>query len=142
MGIARRLRTVPFGLPGPDRFLVARRDVAAPPEVVWDLLVDTEAWPLWGPTVAAVDCPDRRIHAGSRGRVRPPVGPWVSFEVTSFVPGESWAWRVAGVPATAHHVRARPGGSEVALEVPWWAPAYVSVCALAARRIARLAEAR
>ena len=130
--------------------LTARHTAAAPPEVVWDVLVDTALWPRWGPTVSAVELDEpgtvgSRITAGSRGRVRTPVGVWLPFTVTEWVPGERWAWRVAGVPATAHAVGPAPAGegrdvaAEVVLEVPWWAPAYLPVCIVAARRIADLA---
>ena len=130
--------------------LVARRAIDVAPEVVWGVLVDTAVWPRWGPTVAGVELEageagvdgGTRIAAGSRGRVRTPVGLWLPFAVTEWVPGERWAWRVAGVPATAHAVRPTgAGGAEVTIEVPWWAPAYLPVCELAVRRIAALAAA-
>lgn len=138
--------------------LAARHRTTAPPAAVWDVLVDTEAWPRWGPTVAAVELEDgsghgpggTRIGAGSRGRVRTPVGLWLPFAVTQWVAGERWAWRVAGVPATSHAVRPTDTGtgagggtgSEVVMAVPWWAPAYLAVCEVGVRRVARLAEAR
>jgi hypothetical protein len=129
--------------------LAARHRTTASPEAVWDVLVDTEAWPQWGPTVTAVELEEgaghgpggTRIGAGSRGRVRTPVGLWLPFAVTQWVAGERWAWRVAGVPATSHAVRPTDAGSEVVMVVPWWAPAYLAVCEVGVRRVARLAEA-
>ena len=122
-----------------SRGLSVSRVVAAPVDRVWDLLVEVAAWPEWGPTVADVELGTSRIGAGSRGRVRTPVGLWLPFAVTSFEPGRSWWWSVGGVPATGHVVRPVPQGTEVTFTVPWWAPGYLPVCALALRRLERLA---
>ena len=121
------------------RPLSVSRRVAAPPERVWDLLVDVSAWPRWGPTVSAVELGTARIEAGSRGRVRTPLGASLPFVVTRFEPGRCWSWSVGGVPATTHAVRPWGGGCEVTFGVPWWAPAYAPVCAVALRRLERLA---
>ena len=78
----------------------------------------------------------------------------LTFAVTSFEEGSfrdgcdekgrAWSWAVAGVAATGHRVGAAPGGCLVTFSVPWWAPPYLLVCAVALRRIDRLAarEAR
>lgn len=120
------------------------RTMAVPPDVVWGLLVDTRVWPLWGPSVAEARLSEpgstTLVH-GSRGRVRAPVGPWVPFEVTELVPGVRWSWRVAGIPVTTHEVQPVGAGCRVRFGVPLWAPAYLAVCALALRRIERLALA-
>ena len=119
---------------------VSRR-VTASPEVVWALLVDLDAWPSWGPSVAAASLDDDRLRLGSRGTVRTAVGLSLRFEVTEFEEGRRWAWWVAGVPATGHRVDPRPDGCEVTFDVPRWAPAYLAVCWLALRRIDRLTSA-
>ena len=51
-------------------------------ERVWELLTDTSQWPLWGPTVRAVECPVRYICQGTSGRVRTPIGLWLPFRTT------------------------------------------------------------
>jgi uncharacterized protein YndB with AHSA1/START domain len=53
------------------------RTIAAPPEVVWGLLVEIDAWPRWEPTVGLAWLHDRatQIHDGSTGKVQPPLGP-------------------------------------------------------------------
>jgi hypothetical protein len=71
--------------------------------------------------------------------VHPPVGPALPFEVTELVPGRRWSWRVARVPATTHAVEPVGAGTRVTFGVPLWAPAYLAVCALALRRLDRLA---
>jgi hypothetical protein len=87
-----------------------------------------------------VDCATQLIGPGTRGRVRTALGPWLSFEVTGWEPGEFWRWRVAGVAATGHRVIATgPATSEVVFTVPSWAPFYLPVCRAAIRRLDGLA---
>ncbi|PLX86673.1 MAG: hypothetical protein C0617_00230 [Desulfuromonas sp.] len=117
------------------------RDISAPATAVWALLTDTRQWPRWGPSVAEVRCSERNIRGGSRGAVRTPLGVWLTFTVTAFEPGRSWAWKVAGVPATGHRVEPQGRGRcRLVFIVPLWAAPYAAVCRLAAGRIARLAE--
>lgn len=71
--------------------------------------------------------------------MRTAAGVSLPFAVTRFDDGRRWAWRVAGVTATDHRVEPSPGGSTVTFGVPWWAPGYLAVCAIALRRIERLA---
>lgn len=118
-----------------------RRHIPTDPDVVWDLFVDTSRWPEWGPSVTAVDLPERRIRAGSSGRVRGPGGIWVPFEVTEFDDGHHWAWRVAGIPATTHSVEPAHDGCTAAFGVPEVAAPYVLICRAALRRIEALATA-
>jgi len=119
------------------------RDVAAPPAAAWDVLTNTRFWPMWGPSVLAVDPADARIGPGSTGRVRTAVGVWLSFAVTDWHEGRSWSWRVAGLPATGHRVEPTADGCRVSFDVPAVAAPYLLVCRIALGRIARLAlEAR
>lgn len=119
------------------------REVGVPPAAVWRLLTDVDQWPCWGPSVrrAALDEGGRYITAGARGTVWTAVGVPLRFTVTDFDPGRSWSWAVAGVPATGHEVTALDGGCRVRFTVPWWATAYLPVCAAALARIDRLASA-
>ena len=106
-------------------------------DTAWRLLTDTRAWPEWGPSVSAVECPGRYIEAGMEGRVRTPAGPWIPFLITEFDPQRRyWAWRVAGVPATGHRVTPVDADHcEVAFLVPRWAPFYARICEIALDRI-------
>lgn len=106
----------------------------------WDLLVDTERWPEWGPSVTEVDCPLGEIRQGTEGRLRLPGGVWVPFAVTHLQPRRRWAWRVFGLPATGHRVDPLDDGCRVAFEVPPLAAGYVPVCRRALDRIADLLE--
>lgn len=119
-------------------FSVSRR-VAAPAEDVWALLTDTERWPAWGPSITGVEPAVGGLATGSRGKVRTVLGAALTYTVTAFEPGRYWSWSVAGIPATGHRVIPQDGGCLVTFTVPWWAPAYLPVCALALRRIERLA---
>ena len=120
------------------------RRIAAPAPVAWDLLTYVDVWPHWGPSVlgATLDGGAAQVTAGATGRVRVPPGVWLPFEVTDFEEGRSWAWSVAGVPATGHRVETTDKGCRVTFLMPWWAPAYAVVCALALLRIERLADER
>lgn len=115
------------------------RHVAADPDVVWRLLTDLDAWPQWGPSVASASIDADALGPGARGCVTTAVGVSLPFEVTEFVDGHRWAWRVAGVPATGHRVDPDGDGCRVTFTVPWWAPGYLAVCAIALRRIDGLA---
>ena len=124
-------------------FSVTRR-IAAPADVVWRLLTDTAQWPAWGPSISGVepepaDTAPAGLAPGSRGRVRTVLGLSLPYTVTAFEAGRYWSWSVAGIPATGHRVVPESGGCLVTFTVPWWAPAYLPVCALALRRIGQLA---
>lgn len=116
-------------------------DVAAPSERAWEELVALRNWPGWGPTVsgARLDDGGARVHAGATGSVRTPLGVWLPFTVDQWHEDGSrrtWGWRVAGVPATTHSVVARGRDRcRVEMTVPWFAPAYLGVVALALSRI-------
>lgn len=117
--------------------LTADRRIAAPPAAVWELLVDLDAWPKWGPTIrrARLDAPHTELALHATGSVQTPLLVAVPFEVTEFEPGRQWAWKVAGVPATRHRVDPVGGGARVSISVPWWSAPYLTVCSVAVRRI-------
>jgi hypothetical protein len=130
-------------------FSVSRR-IAASTEDVWALLTDTSRWPAWGPSITGVEPAAARpapaagpgsggLAFGSRGKVRTVLGAALPYTVTAFEAGRYWSWSVTGIPATGHRVIPQDGGCLVTVTVPWWAPVYLPVCALALRRIERLA---
>jgi hypothetical protein len=124
----------------PDgRRLVVRRPVEAPVEVVWDVLTDTARWPDWGPSLTAVESPDRYITSGSRGRVRALGAVWLPFEITS-CENYRWTWRVARFDATGHFAASHPAGSAVGFELPPIAVGYLPVCHRACARVGALAR--
>ena len=117
------------------------RSIPVPPATAWRLLVEVEQWPRWGPSVRRAELDDggSELSAGARGTVWTAVGVPLRFSVTDFDPGRRWAWAGAGMQATGHEVSAAPGGCRVRFDVPWWAAAYLPVCAVALARIEALA---
>jgi uncharacterized protein YndB with AHSA1/START domain len=97
-------------------------DVDAPPERVWEVLVDVERWPEWTDSVTRV----RRLGAGplavgSRVEVSQPRIPTGTYTVTALEPGTAFRWeqRQPGSVVQAHHV-CEPlsnGGTRVELTV-------------------------
>ena len=120
---------------------VVSRHINASPSEVWDIFVDTECWPEWGPSITAVEATERRIETGTAGRVRTVAGLWLPYTVTS-VGDHRWTWQIGSIPATGHRVEAQAEGCRASFEVPLWAPPYVLICALALRRIDRVAAQR
>ncbi|MDT7758516.1 MAG: hypothetical protein QOH27_4414 [Mycobacterium sp.] len=117
---------------------VSRR-IQTPADSVWQLLVDLDDWPRWGPTVQRAELDGGVLTLGTKGRVWTPVGLPLPFEITEFVPGRSWAWQVAGVPATRHGVDPEDDGCRAWMSAPLWAPAYLPVLAIALQRIEAMA---
>ncbi len=119
-------------------------DVEASAPAVWDVLVDLDRWPEWGPSVTGVDLDggSRRLGPGATGTVRTPLGVALPFRITEWHDGVAWGWRVAHVPATLHRVEPTDAHRcRVGMAVPAWAPAYLVVVGAALPRIARLAAA-
>ncbi len=115
--------------------------INVPATTAWELLIDTRRWPEWGPSVTRVDCADRCIGPGTVGRVQTAFGPWLSFQITEFIAGQYWHWKVAGIPATGHRVLSiGPSLCRVVFEVPVLAAPYLVVCRLAAQRIKNILE--
>jgi hypothetical protein len=148
-------------VPPLTRRVWATRVIHAPAEVAWEILVDLDLWPVWGPSVRSVeldyeadpqspaasaadrDARPRMLEAGSRGRVLSAAGVRLPFEVTSFLPGRSWSWRVAGVRATDHRVVPLADEScRVGFGVGIAAAPYLAVCRVALSRIENLALQR
>ena len=141
------------------------RTIDVPAAAVWDLLTDTDQWPTWGPSIRAATCETPVFGLGSTGTVTAVGGLRLAYTVTAFEPGQSWSWRIhrrtqrprekrdgggverlrgswwsGGVPATDHSVEdVGPGRCRVTFGVPAVLWPYLAVCAVALRRIDRLA---
>jgi uncharacterized protein YndB with AHSA1/START domain len=119
--------------------LTVDRVIQAAPAAVWAVLVDLDAWPKWGPTVAGAELLDSdELGLGERGKVWTPVGIPLPFTITEFEPGRSWAWQVAGVPATRHSVAPHDRGTRASMAAPVWAAAYLPILAVGLQRIDRM----
>ena len=115
--------------------LRASLDLASPPAVVWDLISSFECWPAWGVTITAVEPSTGRVRPQMKGRVKTVAGLWLPFEITGVIDGESWSWKVAGVPATGHRVEPVDQGCRVTFTAPIWAPFYLPVLSKALRLV-------
>ena len=113
--------------------------IEASSESVWQILIDTQLWPAWGPSVVAVDCPVRFITPAVKGRVRTALGIWLPFEITRYKELEYWHWKVAGVPATGHRLQSLGADlCKLGFEIPYGLLPYKIVCRRALQNIARL----
>ncbi len=122
------------------RTLWTSRDINAPAETLWGLLVDLQEWPSWGPSVRSAELHSETFGSGSTGAVTTLVGVEVPFEITDFDDGTRWSWKVAGIPATNHTVESLgPNRCRVGFGVPWVAAPYLAVCEVAVRRLEKIA---
>ncbi len=117
-------------------------EVAASAATVWPLLAEFRYWPEWGPTVRAVESEAREVAPGVQGRLQTVARVWLSFEITSVEPLHSWDWKVAGIPATGHHLVALgPDRCSVEFTAPRLVAPYVVVLRKGLQRIKNMAEA-
>ncbi|MFC5063761.1 SRPBCC family protein [Actinomycetospora atypica] len=95
-------------------WIVVEREVDAPPEVLWDVVVDVVSWPRWTASMTSVDLLDGEVALGRRARVRQPRLPTQVWTVTELEPGRSFSWAVANAAVTTvggHEVYARDHGT-------------------------------
>lgn len=106
----------------------------------WLLLTDTQLWPRWGPSVAAVRCAHRYITGGSTGSVLTVFRFWLPFTITEYRELSFWKWRVGPFEATGHRVtRLGENCCTLSFDMPWWAFPYIIVCSIALRRLRKMA---
>ncbi|MEU0881666.1 SRPBCC family protein [Lentzea sp. NPDC005914] len=80
--------------------------IEAPPERVWDVVVDVERWPERIPTVDSVERLDEGpLALGSRTRLKQPRLSPAVWTVTELTDGRSYTWesRSSGVTVVAAH---------------------------------------
>jgi uncharacterized protein YndB with AHSA1/START domain len=99
--------------------------IAAPPDEVWRVLEDVEAWPSWTASMTSVTRDARSGRAdvdgglavGETFRVKQPRLPTTAWTVTEVTPRSfTWVARAPGVRTTGSHLVEPAGeGSEVRL---------------------------
>lgn len=107
-------------------------DIGAPPERVYDVIVDVERWHEWTPSITRATLRSGPpLTVGSLAIVRQPKLPPAMWSVTDVQPGRGFTWqsrapglRVVGI----HSVEPAPGGSRATLAIeirglfgPLWA---------------------
>lgn len=114
------------------------RQVDAPPERVWEVMIDVARWPEWTPTVTSVEPLDGGpLAVGSRVRIRQPRLATATWVVTEVAPGHRFTWEATapGIRSVAtHEVVAEGYGSRVSLAVTQHGP-MGAVAALVWRRL-------
>ncbi len=103
--------------------------IGAPPERVWEILVDVERWPARIPTVDRVErLDDGPLTVGARTRLAQPKLPEAVWTVVELTPGTAFSWSSTspGVRIVASHVvETAPEGSRLVLGVElagWLSP--------------------
>jgi hypothetical protein len=93
-------------------------DIAAPPTVVWAVMVDVVRWREWTESITSIELLDAgAFGVGSRARVRQPRFPAALWRVTEFEPGRSFAWESKTIGARTvgtHRVVANASGGSTA----------------------------
>jgi hypothetical protein len=97
-------------------------DIAAPPELVWEVLSNVEHWSDWTESVRWVRrLEDGPLMTGSTAKISQPKVPTVDYVVTELEPGRSFTWVSGGrgaLTTARHEVEPLPGGgSRVRLSV-------------------------
>lgn len=109
-----------------NRLFATTRDIDAPAEQVWDVIVDVERWPEWTPTVTSVRrLDDGPFGVGSRVEIRQPKLPKAQWEVTEVVAGRSFTWEATGPGMRSiarHEVVPREGAAAITLSVEQLGP--------------------
>ena len=97
-------------------------DIAAPPERVWQVMVDVEHWNEWTASITSVKKFDAVPFAvGSRARVSQPKLRDAIWTVTQLEPGRTFTW-TSGVPGLlraigSHTVEPTKKGTRATLSV-------------------------
>jgi uncharacterized membrane protein len=101
--------------------------VDAPPHVVWEVLTDVEAMPIWTESMTSVTrLEDVPLRIGSRVRIKQPKLPSTVWTVSGYVEGREFTWDAKGPGTTtraSHLVDAVDTGSTVTLRIDVTGPA-------------------
>jgi uncharacterized membrane protein len=88
-------------------------DIAAPPDVVWPVMIDVERWPEWTASVTKVERLEKTpFGLGASARIQQPKLMTMIWRVSEFQAGQFFVWqtRSPGVVSSGSHI-VRPNGS-------------------------------
>src|SRR5690606_40263556 len=69
-------------------------DIHAPPERVWQVIMDVERWHEWTPSISSIErLQPGELKAGDRVRIKQPRLPSVVWTVSKVEPGRLMEWR-------------------------------------------------
>ncbi len=86
--------------------------ISAPPERVWDIIMDVERWHEWTPSITSIEkLTPGDLLVGSKVRVKQPKLPVAEWTVTAIEPGRRMEWqnKGPGAKSVAWHA-AEPDG--------------------------------
>jgi uncharacterized membrane protein len=86
-------------------------DVDAPPDVLWMVLMDVEAWPALTPSMTSVEkLEPGPLKVGSRVNIKQPRLPLTEWTVTELVDNERFTWETSspGMKVSAIHEVSAP----------------------------------
>jgi uncharacterized protein YndB with AHSA1/START domain len=96
-------------------------DIAAPPDIVWQVMRDAERWHEWTASVTSIRVlGNQPLAVGTRAVIRQPRFPPAVWKVTELEPGHSFTWK-SGFPGSwvyaTHTVNPTNAGSHVTLRL-------------------------
>lgn len=96
-------------------------DIDAPPDRVWNVMIDVERWHQWTRSITSIrKLESGPLAVGARAHVRQPKLFPATWTVTELVEGRNFVWetRSPGLRVIGNHtVEPRDGGSRVTLSV-------------------------
>jgi hypothetical protein len=82
-------------------------DIQAAQELVWQVTIDVESWPLWSPAMEKIVRKDTGdFKAGSSALIKQKLLPKTRWVVTKLTPDKSFSWKakVLGIEMVATHI--------------------------------------
>ncbi len=77
--------------------LEVTRTINAPPERVWQVLVDVQRWPGWTPSMKSLQFVEgNELSPNARVRIQQPRLPAAVWTVTQVEPGSYFEWQASG----------------------------------------------
>ena len=96
-------------------------DIAASPEIVWQVMRDAERWHEWTESVTSIRVlGNQPLAVGTRAIIRQPRFPPAVWKVTELEPGRGFTWK-SGMPGSwvsaMHTIEPLGSGSRVTLRL-------------------------